>query len=104
MSGLAHILDRAAIHVFMDLGLIVACLALLESQKARLRPMLPNLPARLMAACLLIGVLVSGREAYDLYHGQAYAKVWTDYASHIVGIAGGWIASTWLIKKTWRER
>ena len=101
-ASISNIIERALTHVFMDLGLIVALFAVLESLKARLREVLPTLPSRLLAACLLIGVVVAGREAYDLYHGQVYAKVWTDYASHIVGISGGWVASSWLIKKQWR--
>ena len=101
-DSILHILDRAFIHVFMDLGLIVGLFAVLESLKLKLRAVLPTLPARLLAACLIIGIVVAGREAYDLNAGQPYAKVWTDYASHAVGIAGGWFASRWLIKKQWR--
>ena len=101
-ASFLHILDRAFIHAFMDLGLIVGLFAVFESLKARLSAVLPTLPSRLLAACLLIGIIVAGREAYDLHAGQPYAKVWTDYASHIVGISGGWFASRWLIKKQWR--
>ena len=101
-ASISHILDRALTHVFMDLGLIVGLFAVLEALKLKLRAVLPTLPARLLAACLLIAIVVAGREAYDLHAGQAYAKVWTDYASHAVGLVGGWIASRWLIKKEWR--
>lgn len=99
---MAHILIRFTEHVFMDLGLIVGLFAVLESLKVRLRAVLPTLQSRLLAACLLIAIVVAGREAYDLHAGQAYAKVWTDYASHAVGISGGWFASRWIIKKQWR--
>ena len=101
-ASISNIIERALTHIFMDLGLIVGLFAVLESLKLKLRAVLPTLPARLLAACLIIGIVVAGREAYDLHAGQAYSKVWTDYASHAVGISGGWIASRWLIKKQWR--
>ena len=101
-ASISNIIERALTHIFMDLGLIVGLFAVLESLKSRLRAVLPTLQSRLLAACLLIAIIVAGREAYDLHAGQAYAKVWTDYASHVVGLSGGWIASRWLIKKQWR--
>ena len=95
-----HILDRAFIHVFMDLGLVVAAFAILEHIKPK---QLSSLQSRLLVACLVVGLIAAGREAIDLHSGQPYVKVWTDWGSHVVGIGGGWVAARWLIKKDWRQ-
>jgi membrane associated rhomboid family serine protease len=96
---LQHIIVRAFEHIFMDLGLVVGAFALLETFEPK---QLPSLQSRLLAACLIVGLIVAGREAIDLHAGQVYAKVWTDWTSHIIGIGGGWIAARWLIKKEWK--
>jgi len=94
-----HIIDRFVIHCFMDLGLVVGVFAILESVEPK---QLPSLQSRLLVACLIVGLIVAGREAIDLHDGQVYVKVWTDWASHVIGIGGGWIAARWLIKKEWK--
>src|SRR3972149_6392090 len=95
-----HIIDRAFVHIFMDLGLVVGVFAILEAVEPK---QLPSLQSRLLTACLIVGMIVAGREALDLHAGQAYVKVWTDWVSHGIGILGGWIAARWLIKKDWRK-
>lgn len=100
MTG--HIIERAFIHIFMDLGLVVGVFALLETFK-QVEQQLPSLRARLLVAALIVGIIVAGREALDLHSGQPYVKVWTDWASHVIGIGGGWVAARWLIKKEWKS-
>lgn len=99
---IGHIIERAVIHIFMDLGLVVAVFAVIESFRSRI-PQLPSLQSRLIVSSLLVGLAVAGREAIDLHGGQPYPKVWTDWASHVVGIGGGWVAARWLIKKDWKQ-
>lgn len=86
----------------MDLGLVVAFFVPMEALKSRLAA-LPTLRGRLLVACLIVAIIVAAREALDLHSGQPYIKVWTDWASHVVGIGGGWVAARWLIKKDWKE-
>jgi len=99
MAEFLHIIDRAFIHIFMDLGLVVGVFALLETFEPK---QLPSLQSRLLVSSLIVGIIVAGREAIDMHSGQVYVKVWTDWASHVVGIGGGWVAARWLIKKEWK--
>lgn len=39
---IGHIIERAVIHIFMDLGLVVAVFAVIESFRSRI-PQLPSL-------------------------------------------------------------
>jgi len=83
----------------MDMGLVVGFFMLMEYLKPRLS-YLTTLRSRLLVACLIVAIIVAGREALDLHSGQPYPKVWSDWASHVVGIlGGGWFGVLWLVRK-----
>lgn len=96
-----HMLIRFFEHIILDIGWVVIFFCILEYLKEKLE-ILPDLRARLMLACLIVTILVAGREALDLHSGQPYPKVWSDWLSHAIGIpGGGWFGVRWLIRKEW---
>ena len=90
-----QVVKRAFFHVFTDLGLVVTAFSVLEVFRARIQQ-LSSLQSRLLVASLFVCFAVVAAELVN--PGRA---LWLDWASHLVGIAGGWIVARWLIKKEW---
>ena len=98
-----HILDRAIIHIFSAMGLVVGAFFGLQSLHRHLKSSwLPaNVGGRLLLAAILVFGITATREAVDVANGQPLVKAFTDYASWAIGLALGIWATYRLIWLTW---
>lgn len=95
---IGHILERAFIHIFMDVGLVIGLLCPIEYSKRWLAPFF-SFGGRIVLACMILGIIVAARETIDVHNGQPYIKAFTDWFSHVPGIVGGFFAIRWLVRK-----
>lgn len=111
-AELPHILDRAQLHYFYAIGLVIFVFFALRSwrriltrRKSKYAEWLPtSLGSTLIVADFLICLLAFSREAWDVYRGQWIGKAYTDYASWILGVITGDLLAYRLIWLDWRDR
>jgi hypothetical protein len=101
---IGHIIERSLIHLFSAMGLVVGVFFGLQSLNRRqvCSSWMPNnIGARLLLSGLLVFLIASMREVFDLHNGQPYQKVFTDWASWIIGLGLGIWATYRLVWLNW---
>lgn len=86
-----HILDRGSIH-FTASTTLVLMVAVLIRLRAKYSKWLPkSLTQTLVLSALIVFVVATLREAYDVSNGQPLIKAFTDYISWLLGTGvGAW--------------
>lgn len=92
---IAHILDRAALHILMGAGVYLIAFFIMRWAMRRN----PELMRDVIPAMLAAG-FIGWREAWDVGHGQPLVKAFTDYASWIIGTG----LATWGLRRFRKER
>ena len=109
---LPHILDRAQLHYFYAIGLVIFVFFALRSlrrilirRKSKYAEWLPaTLGPTLLFADFIIALFAFSREAWDVYKGQWVFKAYTDYLSWALGLITGNLLAYRLIWLDWRDR
>lgn len=103
---IGHIVERFLIHLFSAMGLVVGVFFGLQSlhRRQKMNGWLPsNIGGRLVFSGLVVFLIASMREVFDLHSGQPYVKVFTDWASWLIGLALGIWATYRLIWLQWKD-